>query len=244
MINKILKGKFCVEERLLIKPIAHIKSVFPEKFGVPRQSGIIKSLEGKIIFEKEFRDGQALRCLEEYSHIWLIWGFSCNDASWSHTVRPPKLGGNKRVGVFATRSPFRPNPIGLSSVKLEKIEYDKVLGPVLTVCGADMVDGTPIYDIKPYIPYTDSHLSASCGFSKNAEEVGIDVVFPETLISAIPKELRSGVIEVLAQDPHPSYKKDDSREYYMRFSDFEIGFTVSENCLTVSSVKKAGNKNV
>lgn len=222
---------------LTLKPIAHIKTDFPTKFGIPRQSGIVDTLIGKIIFEDEFRDAQAIRCLDEYSHIWLIWGFSLNGNSWSSTVRPPKLGGNKRVGVFASRSPFRPNPLGLSSVKIIKIENDKNCGPVIYVSGADLMDHTPIYDIKPYLVYTDSHPEALGGYSKSTNEALVKVEFPEVLLFKLPSDIRHTVISILAQDPHPSYKNDPYRIYYMEYSDFEIGFTVGEKGVSVCSVK-------
>ena len=174
-----------------IKPIAHIQTDFPTKFGVPRQSGIIESLKGRIVFEPEYRNAEAVRGLEEFSHIWLLWEFSeAVREDWSPTVRPPRLGGNVRKGVFATRSPFRPNPIGLSSVKLDKVEIDPKLGPVLHVSGADLMDGTPIYDIKPYIAYTDSHPDAVSGFASTPAEYLLDVDFPEELLQQVPEKQR------------------------------------------------------
>ncbi|MCM1269921.1 MAG: tRNA (N6-threonylcarbamoyladenosine(37)-N6)-methyltransferase TrmO [Faecalibacterium sp.] len=220
--------------------IAHIETDFPTKFGVPRQSGIVPELKGRIVFEQQFRVAEAFRGLEDYSHIWLIWQFSENEnKKWSPTVRPPKLGGNKRVGVFATRSPFRPNSLGLSSVRLDKIEYDRVLGPVLHVSGADLVDGTPIYDIKPYLPYTDSHPQACGGFSYDGSAAKIEVDISDSLIERIRPEIRTALICVLEQDPHPSYKNDNSRIYYMEFAEYEIGFTVQNRKLVVCEVKNA-----
>lgn len=220
-----------------IKPIAHIKSCFPSKFGIPRQSGLANSLTARIIFEKEFRDPDALRGLSGYSHIWLIWGFSENfDRGWSPTVRPPRLGGNTRAGVFATRSPFRPNGLGLSSVSLQEIKEDPILGPVLTVCGADLMDGTPIFDIKPYISM-DCHPDAVCGFQENTREHKLQVVCKESLLAKVPENLRQGLLEVLTQDPRPSYQNDPLRVYGMLFGSFDIRFTVDENKLTVIEIR-------
>lgn len=227
-----------MENTLAVKPIAYIKNDFPSKFGIPRQSGIVPTT-GKIIFEKEFRDGQALREIRQFSHIWLIWGFSQNEnASWSHTVRPPKLGGNKRVGVFATRSPFRPNPLGLSCVKIEEIGFDKSLGPFITVSGADLADETPIYDIKPYIAYTDSHPEALCGFSKDAQSAKLAVVFEDGIREKIDESKLCVITDILSQDPHPAYKKDKNRVYYMEYSVYKIGFTAEEEKITVVSCEK------
>ena len=218
--------------------IAHIESVFPQKFGVPRQSGLV-DVQAKIIFEPEYRIKEAFRGFEEYSYIWLLWGFSQNTSDeWSPTVRPPKLGGNKRMGVFATRSPFRPNSIGLSSVRLVKIDFDSLFGPVLLVNGADLTDGTPIYDVKPYLPYTDSHPDARGGFSLDGEKAKIKVDFPPKLAEKIAPEYRNPLLKVLEQDPHPAYKNDKNRVYYMQFSSYEIGFTASDGVLTVCSVDK------
>lgn len=217
-----------------MRPVARIRSDFPEKFGIPRQSGIVESLEAKIVFEPEFRVTDAVRGLEDFSHIWLIWEFSeAVRDTWSPTVRPPRLGGNVRMGVFATRSPFRPNPIGLSCVKLLKVEDDKTLGPVLTVAGADLMDGTPIYDIKPYIPYADCHPNAKGGFTTNVEMNPLTVSFPAELLETVPQEKREALIGVLEQDPRPRYQKDPERVYGLSFAGMEIKFTVSDRTLSV-----------
>lgn len=220
-----------------MKVIAHIHTEFPTKFGVPRQSGIIETLHGTIIFTPEYRNHEAIRGLEEFSHLWLIWEFSeAKRDTWSPTVRPPRLGGNIRKGVFATRSPFRPNPIGLSSVKLEKIETDPTLGPVLHVSGADLMDGTPIYDIKPYIVYTDSHPDAISGFASTPAESLLEVVIPDELLPKIPENQKESLISVLAHDPRPQYQEDPDRVYGMQFSDLEIKFKVEGSLLTVLGV--------
>ncbi len=220
-----------------MKAIAHIHTDFPTKFGIPRQSGIIASLQGKIVFEPEYRVAEAVRGLEDFSHIWLLWEFSeAVRDKWSPTVRPPRLGGNVRKGVFATRSPFRPNPIGLSSVRLEHIDIDPDLGPVLYVSGADLMDGTPIYDIKPYIAYTDSHPDAVSGFASTPAEFLLQVDFPEDLLIKVQPELRKGLIEVLAHDPRPQYHDDPERIYGMAFGGMEVKFKVEESQLTVVEV--------
>ena len=218
--------------------IATIHTEFPTKFGIPRQSGIIESLQGTIVFEPDYRIPEAVRGLEEFSHLWLIWEFSeAKRDSWSPTVRPPRLGGNIRKGVFATRSPFRPNPIGLSSVKLEKIEMDPKLGPVLHVSGADLMDGTPIYDIKPYIVYTDSHPKAVSGFASQPAEYLLKVDFPEELLREIPEAQRESLIAVLAHDPRPQYQDDPERVYGMAFGKYEVRFKVDDLNLTVIEIK-------
>ena len=220
-----------------MKTIAHIHTEFPTKFGIPRQSGIIPSLQGRIVFEPEYRNADAVRGLEAFSHIWLLWEFSeAVRDSWSPTVRPPRLGGNVRKGVFATRSPFRPNPIGLSSVRLEKMEIDPQLGPVLYVSGADMMDGTPIYDIKPYIAYTDSHPDAVSGFASIPAEYLLDVDFPDALLQRIPESQRESLIDVLAHDPRPQYQDDPERVYGMEFGGIEVKFKVEGMSLSVVSV--------
>lgn len=220
-----------------MKVIAHIHTDFPTKFGIPRQSGIVESLQGTIVFKAEYRNPEAVRGLEEFSHLWLIWEFSeAKRENWSPTVRPPRLGGNVRKGVFATRSPFRPNPIGLSSVKLEKVEIDPKLGPVLHVSGADLMDGTPIYDIKPYIVYTDSHPEAISGFASKPAEYLLEVFFPEELLQQVPEAQRESLIAVLAHDPRPQYQEDPERVYGMAFADFEIKFKVDGMRLTVLAV--------
>ena len=220
-----------------MKIIARIHTDFPTKFGIPRQSGIIESLQGRIVFEPEYRNTEAVRGLEEFSHIWLIWEFSeAVREDWSPTVRPPRLGGNVRKGVFATRSPFRPNPIGLSSVKLEKVEIDPKLGPVLHVSGADLMDGTPIYDIKPYIAYTDSHPEAVSGFASKPAEYLLEVDFPDTLLQKVNPELRESLIEVLAHDPRPQYHDDPERVYGMEFGGMEVKFKVDGILLSVVDI--------
>lgn len=220
-----------------MKVIAKIRTDFPTKFGIPRQSGIVGSLRGTIVFEPEFRVAEAVRGLEEFSHLWLIWEFSeAVRDTWSPTVRPPRLGGNVRKGVFATRSPFRPNPIGLSCVKLERIEIDTKLGPVIYVSGADLMDGTPIYDIKPYIAYTDSHPDAVSGFASKPAEYLLEVDFPDTLLNKVNPELRESLIEVLAHDPRPQYHDDPERIYGMAFGGMEIRFKVVQKVLTVEEM--------
>lgn len=222
-----------------MKVIAKIHTEFPTKFGIPRQSGIIESLQGTIVFEPEYRNPEAVRGLEEFSHLWLIWEFSeAVRDTWSPTVRPPRLGGNVRKGVFATRSPFRPNPIGLSSVRLEKIEMDPKLGPVLHVSGADMMDGTPIYDIKPYIAYTDSHPDAISGFASKPAEYLLEVTIPDEFLEKIPANQRESLISVLAHDPRPQYQDDPERVYGMTFGGLDINFKVEEKQLCVIRVSK------
>lgn len=221
-----------------MKTIAHIHTDFPTKFGIPRQSGIIASLQGLIVFEPEYRNIEAVRGLEDFSHIWLLWQFSeAVRDSWSPTVRPPRLGGNVRKGVFATRSPFRPNPIGLSSVRLEKVEIDPKLGPVLHVSGADLMDGTPIYDIKPYIAYTDSHPDAVSGFASTPAEYLLEVDFSESLLHQVPETQRESLVEVLAHDPRPQYQDDPKRVYGMAFGEMEVKFKVEGIQLTVLEVR-------
>ena len=220
--------------------IARIRSDFPEKFGIPRQSGLVDELEGKIIFEPEYRDANAFRGLEGYSHIWLLWQFSeALREDWLPMVHPPRLGGNTLMGVFATRSPFRPNSIGLSSVRLKSVEFTDRYGPVLTVTGADLLDGTPILDVKPYLPYTDSHPEAVGGFAEEFKDYHLQVEFPEDLQKLIPAEKREALLGVLAQDPRPSYQNDPERRYGFRFSDFDVRFRVDDDRLTVCEVVKA-----
>ncbi len=222
-----------------MKIIAHINTDFPSKFGIPRQSGLIKSAKGKIVFEKEYQDISAFKGLEEFSHIWVLWEFSeAKGGKWSPTVRPPLLGGNKRMGVFATRSPYRPNSIGMSALKLEGIEYNKTEGPVLLVSGCDMMDGTPIFDIKPYLAYADSIPDAKGGFTENLTDRTLDVRFNEDLLAKLPFEIRKTVIDILKNDPRPSYQNDESRVYGLRFGEFEIKFQVADKILTVISTEK------
>ncbi len=220
-----------------LKVIARIRTDFPTKFGVPRQSGLIDSLVGTIEFEGEFRNPDAVRGLEGFSHIWLIWRFSeTARAEWSATVRPPRLGGNERVGVFATRSPYRPNPVGLSSVRLLEVSPKGPRGPFLRVAGADLVDGTPIYDIKPYIPYTDSHPDAQAGFVDERAFDPLEVIVSDALLSTVPDESREALVGVLARDPRPQYQGDPTRVYGLEFGPCEIKFTVEGRSLTVVSV--------
>lgn len=216
--------------------IAYIHTDFPTKFGIPRQSGLAE-FEATIVFEPEYRNAEALRGIEGYSHLWLIWKFSKAERdTWSPTVRPPRLGGNKRVGVFATRSPFRPNPIGLSSVKLLGVEKTDN-GYVLRVSGADLMDGTPIYDIKPYLAFTDSHPDAVGGFADEKKEYSLNVDFPEDLLSKIPKSKQKALLELLSEDPRPQYIDDSERVYGFEFSGVEIKFVVSNDILTVKEVE-------
>ena len=224
----------------IMAEIAHIRTDFPTKFGIPRQSGLVESLKGTIVFAPEYRDPNALRGLEGYSHIWLIWKFSgAERETWSPTVKPPRLGGNRRMGVFATRSPFRPNPIGLSCVRLEGVEYDTPEGAVLHVAGADLMDGTPIYDIKPYLPYADCRPEATDGFAGEVFDYAVEVDFPPELLEKIPQDKREGLIEVLKQDPRPGYRHaDDGRRFGVDFAGFDVRFTVQEGVLTVCEVVK------
>ena len=225
---------------LLMKCIARIRSDFPTKFGVPRQSGLVDALEALVVFEPEFRNPDALRGLDGFSHIWLIWQFSqAVRKTWSPTVRPPRLGGNARLGVFATRSPFRPNPIGLSSVRLAGVESTPDLGTVLRVRGADLMDGTPILDIKPYLPYGDCHPDAVGGFASAPAGAVLEVEIPPSLLAQVPEDRREALIGVLAQDPRPHYQKDSDRVYGFGFAGLEVRFTVSEGHLTVREILQA-----
>ena len=222
-----------------IKQIAYIRTDFSSKFGIPRQSGLVDELEATIVFEPEYRNPDALRGIEEYSHLWLIWQFSeCADKPWSPTVRPPRLGGNKRMGVFATRSPFRPNSLGLSSVKLLGVERTEKEGCVLRVSGADLLDGTPIFDIKPYLAYVDSHPEASNGFALDEKSGSVEVEINNELLETIPEEKRKALIAVLAQDPRPGYQDDCERIYGIEFAGFDVRFTVFENKLKVIEINK------
>lgn len=220
-----------------LKIIAHIKTDFSSKFGIPRQSGLVDELEATIIFEPEYRNPDALRGIEEYSHLWLLWQFSeCVGKEWTPTVRPPRLGGNKRMGVFATRSPFRPNPVGLSSVKLLGVEKTEKHGCVLRVAGADLLDGTPIYDIKPYLPYVDSHPEASNGFALDEKEGKLTVDFSENLLNLIPTEKQAALTAVLAQDPRPGYQDIPDRIYGIEFAGFDVRFKVENSTLKVTEI--------
>ncbi len=226
-------------ETVEMKIIARIRTDFTEKFGIPRQSGLVPELKAKIIFEKEFRSADALRGLEGYSYIWLIWHFSQTQRqTWSPTVRPPRLGGNKRMGVFATRSPFRPNSIGLSSVKLERIEYGTASGPVIHVSGADLMDGTPIFDIKPYAPYADCHTDARGGFTDDTPRHMLQVDFPAELAARVPGGKLAALTGVLANDPRPAYQNDPERTYGFIFAGMEIRFRVSGQTLTVMDIQR------
>ncbi len=226
-------------DRLIkMKIIAHIKTDFPTKFGLPRQSGLVKSATGRIVFEKDYRDISAFRGLEEFSHIWVLWEFSkAKREKWSPTVRPPLLGGNKRIGVFATRSPYRPNPIGMSALKLEKIEYSEADGPILIVSGCDMMDNTPIFDVKPYLAYADSIPEARGGFTENLADRSLDVTFDKALLDNLPTDKQEIILEILKSDPRPSYQNDD-RVYGFEFGEFEIKFKVEGKNLTVISTEK------
>ncbi len=225
-------------EQATIRPIARMRSDLPTKFGIPRQSGLVEELRSTIVFEPEYRDPEALRGIEGFSHIWIIWQFSkAVRQDWSPTVRPPRLGGNTRLGVFATRSPYRPNSLGLSCVKLLSVEQTAD-GTVLHVAGADLMDGTPIFDIKPYIPYADAHPDALGGFTDTAGDFLLDVVFPDDLLQALPEDKRDAAKAVLSHDPRPSYQKDPDRVYGLAFAGYDIRFTVREDTLTVQSVTK------
>jgi len=220
-----------------IQIIAKMHSDFPTKFGIPRQSGLVEDLRSTIVFEPEFRNPDALRGLEDFSHLWIIWQFSeAVRQEWSPTVRPPRLGGNTRMGVFATRSPFRPNNLGLSCVKILGIEQTEKLGTVIHVAGADLMDGTPIFDIKPYIPYSDSHIDATGGFTDTADDFLLDVDFPTHLLEQLPQGKQTAAIGVLSHDPRPSYQRKPGRVYGLSFAGFDIRFTVEEKTLRVIDV--------
>lgn len=224
---------------VIIRPIAKMRSDFPSKFGIPRQSGLVQELQSTIVFEPEFRNPDTLRGLEGYSHLWLIWQFSeAVRTDWSPTVRPPRLGGNTRMGVFATRSPFRPNNLGLSCVRLIGIEQTPNQGTVVHVAGADLMDGTPIFDIKPYVPYSDCHPDASGGFTDTAGEFLLQVDFPPELLAKLPENKQEATIGVLSHDPRPSYQRDPDRVYGLPFAGFDIRFTVRGDVLQVCDVVK------
>ena len=228
----------CKNEKGLVV-VAKIHTEFTDKFGIPRQSGLVSSLRGEIVFEPEFRSMDAVRGLEEFSHIWLLWEFSkAKRETYSLTVTPPRLGGKERKGVFATRAPFRPNSIGLSSVKLERIYLDETRGPVLVVSGADLLDGTPIYDIKPHLPYTDAHPEAKGSFAEEHKEDRIEVIFPEKLLAILPEDLRERAKAVLAQDPRAAYNKKPDYVYGMSFAGYDIRFVADEDRLVVKEVVK------
>ena len=224
-------------EEMTLKVIAHIHTAFPTKFGIPRQSGLVEALRARIVFEPEYRNADALRGIEGFSHLWLIWQFSeAVREDWSPTVRPPRLGGNERMGVFATRSPFRPNAIGLSCVRLEGVEQTAE-GSVLLVSGADLMDGTPIYDIKPYIPYADCHPDAQAGFTTQLDERMVTVECPPELLNKIPAETQPALLAVLSHDPRPSYQNDPERVYGMAFAGWNVRFRVQEKTLTVCEIE-------
>ncbi len=226
-----------LEETRTISPIAHIETDLPTKFGLPRQSGLVNTLEARIVFEPLYRDPVAFRGLEGYSHLWLLWGFSENHRdTWAATVKPPRLGGNTRMGVFATRSPYRPNAIGLSSVRLTGIDHDEALGVVLRVAGADLMDGTPIYDVKPYLPFTDSHPEASGGFAEGVFDHALEVDFPPDLLAKIPRDKREALLGILAQDPRPAYIDDPARRYGFNYLTYDVRFTVDGRKLTVAEI--------
>ena len=219
-----------------IKPIATIYTPFSEKFGIPRQSGLAQT-EGKIVFNEDYRNRDAVRGLENFSHIWLIWHFSQNNQSkWSPTVRPPRLGGNTRMGVFATRSPFRPNAMGLSSVELVRVSYDEKDSPILYVRGADIVSGTPIFDIKPYLSFTDSHPEAICGFAGEKFSYELNVEIPDSEMIKIPENSKEAFLDILKNDPRPAYQEDPERIYKMSFEKFTVSFKVAGNTLTVIKI--------
>ena len=225
-------------EQSTFSVIARMHSDFDQKFGIPRQSGLVEELESLIVFEPEFRNSDALRGLEGFSHLWVVWEFSkARREGWSPTVRPPRLGGNQRLGVFATRSPFRPNPIGLSCVKLVGVEQHPEYGPVIRVAGADLLNGTPIYDIKPYLPYADCKPDAVGGFASAPKEATLTVHIPEDIVEKIPQDKRAAVMGVLAQDPRPSYQDDPERVYGMSFGGMEIKFQVDGDSLTVCGIE-------
>ena len=226
-----------------IQVIARMHSDFPSKFGIPRQSGLVEELRSFIVFEPEFRNADALRGIEDFSHLWLIWQFSeVVRSGWSPTVRPPRLGGNTRLGVFATRSPFRPNNLGLSCVKLLGVEHTQNFGTVLHVAGADLMDGTPIFDIKPYIPYSDCLTNATGGFTDHAADFLLDVDFPPALLGLLPYDKQEAAIAVLSHDPRPSYQRDPSRIYGLSFAGFDIRFRVEEKTLYVVEVNAINSK--
>ncbi len=224
---------------LPVHVIARIRTDFATKFGVPRQSGLVPETEAVIVFEPSYRDPEAVRGLGDFSHLWLLWHFDqVRQEGWSPTVRPPRLGGNTRMGVFATRSPYRPNPIGLSSVRLLEVQPHTPEGPIIRVAGADLMDGTPIVDIKPYLAYTDSHPEAMGGFTDGLGDRTLSVVCPDTLLSALPDPVRRSLPAVLAQDPRPTYQKDPARVYGMTYAGYEVKFTVADGILQVLSIEK------
>ena len=228
-----------MSDKLICNYIARIHTDFGSKFGVPRQSGVVPELTARIVFEPPYRNPDALRGLEDFSHLWLVWHFSeVKQEGWSPTVRPPRLGGNARMGVFATRSPYRPNPIGLSSVKLEGIDLHTPHGPVITVSGADLMDGTPLLDIKPYLAYTDSHPEAAGGFVAGLTDRAVTVNCPEELLDGMPSDTARSLLATLAHDPRPTYQQDSERVYGMDFGGYNVKFTVENGVLTVVSAER------
>lgn len=226
-------------ENVTMQVIARMRSDFPTKFGIPRQSGLVEQLRSTIVFEPEFRNADALRGLEDFSHLWIIWQFSeAVRQGWSPTVRPPRLGGNTRMGVFATRSPFRPNNIGLSSVRLLGVEHTASFGTVIHVAGADLMDGTPIFDIKPYIPYSDCHTEATGGFTDRAGDFLLQVEFPSPLLMQLPEDKREAAVAVLSHDPRPSYQRNPDRVYGLTFAGYDIRFCVKEDVLYVQDIRR------
>ena len=226
-----------------MEPVARIRSDFPTKFGIPRQSGLVEALTATVVFEPKYRDPEALRGIEGFTHLWLIWEFSAaRRQDWSPTVRPPRLGGNARLGVFATRSPFRPNPIGLSCVRLLGVEREEGLGLVLRVAGADLMDGTPIWDIKPYVPYADCHPEAAAGFTAPGQDYLLEVDIPPQLAALVPEDKRRALEGVLAQDPRPAYQRDPGRVYGFAFAGLEVRFTVAGRRLTVTEIAREGRE--
>ena len=227
------------KDSFVMEPVAYIHSDFSEKFGIPRQSGLVEEVSAKIVFQSEYRSPEALRGIEDFDYLWLLWKFSANrHDDWHPTVRPPRLGGNTRIGVFATRSPFRPNPLGLSCVKLLGVDWDSADGPALLVAGADLLDGTPIYDIKPYLPHVESHPDARGGFTAENTDYELKVNFPVHLLEQIPEEKRQALLGVLAQDPRPAYQKDPKRVYGLSFAGYDVHFSVEEGTLTVCDINK------
>lgn len=236
--GRALPPCFLLREVCPVKPIAHIRTEFPSKFGVPRQAGLVEELRAAVVFEPEYRVADAFRGIDGFSHLWLIWEFSLSKREgWSPTVRPPRLGGNRRLGVFATRSPFRPNPIGLSCVRLIEVEWDAPDGPVLHVAGADLMDGTPIYDVKPYVPYADCRPDAVGGFASEAPAEALAVSIPEELLVKVPEGRRVALAHVLALDPRPSYQDDPERVYGFGFAGLEVRFSVRDGALTVVDIQ-------
>lgn len=227
------------KDSFIMEPVAYIHSDFSEKFGIPRQSGLVESLSARVVFEPEFRSPEALRGIEDFDYLWLVWKFSANrHDDWHPTVRPPRLGGNTRIGVFATRSPFRPNPLGLSCVKLLGVDWDSADGPALLVAGADLLDGTPIYDVKPYLPHVESHPDARGGFTVENTDYELEVNCPAQLLEQLPEKKQQALLGVLAQDPRPAYQKDPNRVYGLSFAGYDVHFTVAEGLLTVRDINK------